>query len=388
MASTHICVISVARSDYSIILPILKGFEKNPSVKVSFVLSGMHLSPEFGNTLSDVLGDGWDQVETIEHLVSSDTPVGFSKSIGLGIISYADFFAKLRPDIIFLTGDRAEMLAAGLAAIPFGIPIAHIHGGETTEGAIDEVFRHSITKMSALHFVSTKDYAKRVAQLGECPSRIFVSGAPALDNISSCVLLSKSMLASDYGIFVERKPIIVTLHPETFHLRRSIPNVEGVVRALKYFDNQVVFTSSNADATGRQINQLIKQEVANNANWLFLDNLSTNAYYSVLSVGSAMVGNSSSGIIEAASFNLEVVNVGDRQKGRVRGKNVIDVSNDYTEIKDALSKILNGSDKSRPLEFENPYFNGGASDIIVTSTLSALRYGLASAKKFHDLEQP
>ncbi len=375
----------MARSDYSIIKPVLQEFKRSREVEVSIILSGMHLSPEFGSTENDVIRDGWMPEARIEHLISSDTPCGFAKSMGLGITSFADFFNRNKPDILFLTGDRSEMLAAGLAAVPFGVPIAHLHGGETTEGAIDEVFRHSLTKMSSLHFVTTNEYSRRVRQMGESSDSIFFAGAPALDNLKSLKLMSAQSLEKIFGVNKRKQPIIVTMHPETFNLEQSTKNVRNVIAALTDFDNQVIFTASNADAKGREINQIIKKEVNKRDEWLFFNNLSTRAYYSAMAISSLMVGNSSSGIIEAASFDLRVINVGNRQRGRVRGSNVYDVSTKTSEIKRKISEVLVSSRNKKNGDFENPYYNGGASKIIVQRTLEAIKSGISPVKKFHDL---
>jgi UDP-hydrolysing UDP-N-acetyl-D-glucosamine 2-epimerase len=379
-----VCLISVARSDFSIILPVFEAFNSSNELEVSLVLSGMHMAPEFGNTYKDVLKSKIEPAAFIDHLIASDSPTGVAKSIGVGILSYADFFKNSKPDLIFLTGDRAEMFAAGAAAVPFGIPIAHIHGGETTEGAIDEVFRHSITKMSSLHFVTNEVYARRVRQLGECPDTVFVSGAPALDNLTKFKRAKNSVIREKFGIDLTGQPILATLHPETYDLDKSVNNLKAIIEALQFFDKQVVFTASNADARGREINDLIKEEVEKRRSWLFCENLSTEAYYTLLGSASVMVGNSSSGIIEAASFDLDVINVGDRQKGRIKGGNVIDVAANSVIIRNAIDKVLKRLAERGKIKLNNPYFNGGAADIIEKQTLLCLRKGIKLQKRFFD----
>ncbi|OUU53239.1 MAG: UDP-N-acetylglucosamine 2-epimerase (hydrolyzing) [Pelagibacteraceae bacterium TMED65] len=382
--TVKIVAVTVARSDYSIIKPILTEIDANPRTELELVVSGMHLAPEFGHTVDEINLDGWHINARLEHLLSSDSSVGVAKSIGLGVLSFADYFSNCDADFLLLIGDRAEMLAAAIAAQPFELRIAHVHGGETTEGAIDEAFRHSITKMSCLHFATTKKYAERIIQMGEQPKNVFYCGAPALDNLTNLSMMSPDELDKSFNIKVAQNPIIVTYHPETYGVEANEMNILNVLEALSNLSNQIIFTGSNADASGRRINQLIKNKVKENKNWIMVNNLSLRGYYSVLSVAKVMIGNSSSGIIEAGSFGLPVVNIGDRQRGRVSGENVIHVPNSIVEIRNGIAKALSAKFINLAQKIHNPYDNGGASKLIVDSILAAHESKLSAKKAFYD----
>ena len=383
--TVKIAVLTVARSDYSILKPILNKIHAEPKAELQLVVSGMHLSPEFGYTIDEIRSDGWIINAEIEHIISSDTAGGVAKSIGLGIIGFADFFSTNKPDFLLIVGDRAEMIAASLAAQPFELKIAHVHGGESTQGAIDEVFRHCITKMSTLHFATTRVYADRVIQLGECPTRVFNCGAPALDNLKTISFMSSFELQKAFGIDIKKRPVLVTFHPETYKSELNEKNLLEMLKALEDLENQIIFTSSNADIYGRKINQIINQWVDANENWLKINNMTVRGYYSLLKEASLMVGNSSSGIIEACSFNLPVVNIGDRQLGRVAGDNVIHVNNDFLNIKAGIKKALSFDFQKRTNSASNPYDNGGASKFIVETLCSEFASKLTAKKAFYDL---
>ncbi len=235
-------VVTVSRSDYGSYLPVLREIREDPGLKLHLIVSGMHLSPEFGLTARAIEADGFEINDCVEMLLSSDTPEGISKSMGLGLIGFAQSYACFRPDILLVLGDRFEMHAAALAALPFKIPVAHIHGGEITEGAIDDALRHSITKLSHLHFVSTEEYARRVIQMGEEPWRVIVSGAPSLDNLFNLALLERQELQARFGLFLERDPLLVTYHPVTLEYEQTEWQVNELLAALQAFDLPVVFT--------------------------------------------------------------------------------------------------------------------------------------------------
>jgi len=358
-------VITVARSDYGIYLPVLRAIQADPELQLQLFVSGMHLSPEFGLTVNLIEADGFEIAERVEVLLSSDTPEGVAKSIGLGIIGFSQVFSRTRPDILVVLGDRFEMYAAAVAALPFRIPVAHIHGGEVTQGAIDDALRHSLTKLSHLHFASTKEYARNILQLGEEPWRITVSGAPGLDNLNSIKFLTKEELEEHYDIRLEPPPLLVSLHPVTLEFEQTEWQINELLAALETCGLPVVFTMPNADTKNAIIRYKIGEYKKAHSNIWSLNNLGTQGYFSMMRVASAMVGNSSSGIIEAPSFELPVVNIGMRQAGRVRSANVIDVGYPREEILSGIVKALSPSFNESLRNLRNPYGDGQASGKII-----------------------
>jgi len=254
-------VVTVARSDYGLYLPILRCIQADPILQLKLFVSGMHLSPEFGLTVKMIEADGFDIAERVEMLLSSDSPEGIAKSIGVGVIGFAQAYSRQRPDILLVLGDRFEMYAAVLAALPFKIPVAHIHGGEVTHGAIDDALRHSITKLSHVHFVSTEEYARRVMQLGEEPWRVIVSGAPSLDNLKTVNLFTTQELEAQYDIRLQPPPLLVTFHPVTLEYERTELQISELLAALADSALPVVFTQPNADTSGRVIHRMIAEYV-------------------------------------------------------------------------------------------------------------------------------
>ena len=378
-------VVTMARSDFGIYLPILHKIRQAVDLELRLLVSGMHLSPEFGLTINAIKTQGFEIEDRVEMLLSSDTPEGISKSIGLGTIGFAQTFARFKPDILLVLGDRFEMLSAVVAAMPYTIPIAHIHGGETTEGLIDEAIRHSITKMSHLHFVSTENYRRRVLQLGEEPWRVTVSGAPSLDNLDAVDLLSLSELRDKIGISLKRSPLLVTYHPVTLEYHDTEKHVTELFAALSNFDLPIVFTYPNADTHGRIVIEAINRFVETHKQAWAITNLGTQAYFSLAKNAIAMVGNSSSGIIEAASFELPVVNIGSRQKGRIHGSNVIDVDNDRKIISEGIKKAISAEFRSELTGMENPYFRGNAASIITHVLQSVPIDQMLIKKKFSNV---
>ena len=251
-------VVTVSRSDYSIYLPLLRKIQSDSNLRLYLIVGGMHLSPEFGFTAQAIEQDGFEIKERIEMLLSSDTPEGIAKSMGMGTIGFAQAYARYLPDVLLVLGDRFEMHAAVVASLPFKIPVAHIHGGESTEGLIDEAFRHSITKMSHLHFASTEFYARRIIQMGENPSRVIVTGAPSLDNLHRIPLLTRKELKERYGLDLFSPTLIVTTHPVTLEYEQSEFHTRELLAALEKADMSIIFTNPNADTRGRQILELIR----------------------------------------------------------------------------------------------------------------------------------
>lgn len=379
-------VITTARSDYGIYLPVLRAIQEEASLNLRLLAGGMHLAPEFGNTVDAIERDGFTVDDRIELLLASDTPLGTAKSIGLGVMGFAESYARVRPDILLCLGDRFEMHAAVLAALPFQIPIAHIHGGEVTEGAIDDALRHGISKMAHLHFTSSEQYAARLKRMGEEPWRITVSGAPSLDNVRAVELLDRKTFTQRFGVPLDVDPILVTFHPVTREPNRTATKIDALLSALDRTHLPIVFTMPNADPSGRVISTRIRKFVEERSNGYILDNLGTQAYFSIMNIAAAMVGNSSSGIIEAASFGLPVVNLGTRQSGRTHSPNVIDELNDEDPetIHCAIVRAADPNFKKSLRNMQNPYGEGRAANAIVTRLREVPLDDVLLKKRFHD----
>ena len=381
----RVAVVSVGRSDFGILTPVLRRIQQDPELQLRLIVSGAHLSPAFGSTVSEILDAGFEIAERIDMLLSSDTPAAVATSMGLGTIGFAQAYARLRPDIIVLLGDRFEMHTAAAAAAPFCVPLAHIHGGEVTEGAIDDAFRHAITKYSHLHFATTKEHAARIVQLGEEPQRVIVSGAPSLDGLRQMTLLSLPEIEKQLELSLGRPPLLVTYHPVTLQHQQTERQTQQFLDALNEFDGPIVVTLPNADTGRHTIIRMIREFEDRRSNVRVVENLGTQCYFSLMAVAAAMAGNSSSGIIEAASFKLPVVNVGDRQKGRLHERNVVDTGESREEIQVALRKVLSREFRKSLTELKNPYGDGNAARIIV-DTLKRVEPGpRLLMKQFHDI---
>ena len=379
-----IAAVTVGRSDYGIFLPVLRKIQAERDLRLSLIVAGMHLSPEFGLTCNDIEGDGFEISERVEMLLSSDTPEAIAKSMGLGTMGFAQAYARLRPDIVLVVGDRFEMHSAALAALPFTIPVAHIHGGEITQGAMDDALRHSITKLSHLHFVATEEYRSRVVQMGEEPWRVIVSGAPGLDNLANIDFLDRDELEVELGMSLKQGCLLVTYHPVTLEYLQTEWQVGELLEALKDCGFPLVFTKPNADTGGRIITRMLEDFVETNPHTRLVDNLGTRKYLSLMAQASAMVGNSSSGIIEAPSLGLPVVNIGTRQQGRVRGSNVIDVGYPRDEILAGVHQALQEDFRERAGMEANPYQHGPAADTIVSHLKSINLDDRLIQKRFYD----
>lgn len=363
-----IAVVTGTRAEYGLLYYIIKGVHDDTDLELQLLVTGTHLSPEYGMTVTDIEKDGFPISAKIDMLISSDTEAAISTSMGQGIMGFAKAYERLNPDIILLLGDRFEIHAAASAAVPFKIPVAHIHGGETTLGAMDELFRHSITKMSHIHFAAALEYADRIKQMGEQPENVFVTGAPGIDNIRNLDLLDKERLAKDLGLPVDREWGIVTFHPVTLEKESTEGQIKELLRTLGSFpDIYWLITFPNADTENRiiikHINEYAEDKKGHASVFTSLGQL---RYLSVLNTSSVMVGNSSSGIIEAPSFGLPVVNIGSRQEGRIRAKNIIDVPDCVNgKIAAAIKKSLSNSFRDSLKVIENPYGDGSASPKIL-----------------------
>lgn len=335
-----ICIVTGSRCEYGLLYWLLKAVKQDKALQLQIIATGMHLSHEFGLTYKKILEDGFLIDEKVEMLLSSDTSVGITKSIGLGVIGFADAYARLNPDMVIVLGDRFETLAAAQAAFIARIPLAHIHGGELTLGAYDDGIRHSVTKMSQLHFVATDAYRQRVIQLGEHPDNVFHVGAMVLDSISNLSLLSKTQLAELLGISFKKRNVVVTFHPETLEKTSPKQAFQELLAALsKLEDTLFIFTKGNADTDGRIINDLIDEFCKQNPEKAkaFVELGHVN-YLSLLNVVDMAIGNSSSGVIEVPYFKIPTINIGDRQKGRFRPASVIDCVANAQAISDAIAQ--------------------------------------------------
>lgn len=356
---------TVGRSDYGIYRPVLTRVQDDPELDLRLFVGGMHLSPEFGRTVDAIEADGFEIAERVEMLLPSDTPEAIAESAGLGVVGFAQAYARSRPDVLMVLGDRFEMHAAALAALPFKIPVAHISGGEMTRGAFDDALRHCITKLSHLHFVSTEEYAKRVRQLGEESWRVTNCGSPSLDTIFAHTLEGSNGLEARYGFRLEPPPLLVTFHPVTLEYEDTEWHVGELLAALDASGAPTVFTMPNADTNGRVIARKIEEfVVTHDSSWL-VDNLGSPDYLSVMARSAAMVGNSSSGMVEAAPLGLPVVNVGSRQEGRVRTANIIDVGYSRSEVLGGISKAISEEFRASASGVTSPYGDGHAAERIV-----------------------
>ena len=380
-----ICIVTGTRAEYGLLYWLMKEVEADPDLELQIIATGMHLSPEFGLTYQQIEADGFTLNAKVEMLLSSDSPAGIGKSMGVGVMGFADALARLEPDIMVVLGDRFEILAAVCAALPFTIPIAHISGGEATEGLIDEPIRHSITKMSHLHFVALPTYGQRVIQMGEEPWRVILSGAPGLDTISRFTHLDPTSLAERHGIDVGGRPLVVTYHPVTLEYERTGYQIDELLAALEEVGEPVVFTYPNADTSGRLIIKKIEGFVASHHWAQSVVNLGAEGYLSLLHYAKAMVGNSSSGIIEAASFQLPVVNIGSRQRGREQSANVIDSDYDRGAVAAAIKLALSPEHLKSIEGIVNPYGDGHAAERIVERLKSVQLDDALIVKPFHNL---
>jgi len=382
-----IAIITGTRAEYGLMYWIIKGIHEAADLELQLIVTGMHLSSEFGLTVKEIEKDGFPIAERVEMLLSSDTETAIATSMGIGMIGFARAYESLRPDIVLVLGDRFEISSAVTAAVPFNIPVAHIHGGESTEGVMDELFRHAITKMSHIHFPSTQIYADRIVQMGERPENVFCFGAPGLDNVYRLKLMERQELANELRLPVERPWGILTFHPVTYENNSGKAQLEVLLSTVgKVSEIYWVFTLPNADTGSRRIIEQIKYFVQNNPEISCLFNsLGQLRYLSLLRNASLMIGNSSSGIIEAQSFELPVVNIGDRQKGRIRAANVIDVPIcEQNEIETAMNKAVSKDFRDSIKGLKNPYGEGDSSEKIV-ETLRAVSLSDISKKQFCEL---
>jgi UDP-hydrolysing UDP-N-acetyl-D-glucosamine 2-epimerase len=359
-ATRAIAVVTVARSDYGHLLPVLAALRAAPDVRLLLFVGGAHLVPEHGLTVREIEADGWPIAATVDMLEPDDSPEAVAAATGRGMRGFAHAYAKQRPDVVVVLGDRFEMLAAAAAALPFALPIAHIHGGEVTEGAMDNQIRHAISKLAHLHFVSAPLHAERLARMDEETWRIHMVGAPGLDRLRAQPPLSRDELARRLGLPATPPWILVTFHPVTLEYGETAWHVPELVAALEATPGVLVVTYPNADTAGRTIIGALEAFARRSERVRLQPSLGEVPYLSLLEHADLMVGNSSSGLIEAPTFGLPVVNIGNRQRGRLRGANVIDVGHDRSEIQRGIAAALTTGLRDRLRGAPNPYGDGGA----------------------------
>lgn len=358
-----ICIITGTRAEWGLLYHLAKEIDCDPSLELQIIATGMHLSPEFGLTYKEIEKE-FKINKKIEIILSADTPTSICKSMGLAQILIADAYEELSPDIIVVLGDRYEIFACVASAMICRIPVAHIAGGEKTEGAFDDSIRHCISKMSVLHFTGTLEYTKRVIQLGENPSRVFNVGGFGIDNIKSLPLLSKNDLESELGFVFREKNFLITFHPATLENCTAKEQFDELLEALLEFakdkDVGMIFTKANSDTDGRIINSMIDEFVANHHNAIAFTSMGQLRYLSAMQYVDAVVGNSSSGLGEAPSFKIGTINIGDRQKGRIKASSVIDCLPQKEEILRAFEKLFSSSFQEKLPSTLNPYGEGGS----------------------------
>lgn len=366
-----VCVITATRAEYGLLKPLMKLIKESTQLQLQIIATGAHLSPEFGLTYKNIENDGFVIDEKVEILLSSDTPSSITKTMGMAMMGMADVLPRLNPDLIVVLGDRYEMLSIASAATIFKIPIAHLHGGEITEGAYDDAIRHSITKMSHLHFTSTEEYKKRVIQMGENPENVFNVGAIGLDNIRDLKLLSKEELEADLDIKFKKYNYQVTFHPETLGNLSSAEQFQNLLNVVeKQEDSFFIFTKANADTDGRIINHMIDDFVTKHADIAkAFNSLGTLRFLSTVKICDAIVGNSSSGILEAPSLFTPTINIGDRQKGRTQASSIINVDNSEEGISSGFELVKKIIAEDQLSDMKNPYDNGGAAQEILNKIL-------------------
>ena len=379
-----ICVITGTRAEYGLLRWVMEGIQDDSGLTLKIIATGTHLSPEFGLTFREIEQDGFQIDRKVEMLTSSDTPVGIAKSMGLGLIGFADALNELHPDLIVVLGDRFEIFSAVSAALVARIPVAHVHGGETTEGSIDEALRHSITKMSHLHFVAAEEYRQRVIQLGEQPDRVFMVGGLGVDNIKRMKLLDREALEQSLGIQLGEKSLLVTFHPVTLETGTAADQMAALLAVLDgLHDTQLVFTMPNADTDGRVLITMIEQFVAQHANSRAYTSLGQLRYLSCLAHVDGVVGNSSSGLLEAPSFQKGTINIGDRQRGRLQAASVINCEPTRESITTALKHLYSAGFHTGLWNVRNPYGEGDASEKILATLKSAALDGVLK-KSFYN----
>lgn len=382
--SRKICVITGSRAEYGLLRLVMQAIKDEPTLTLQIIATGMHLSPQFGDTYQEIERDGFIIDRKVENLTEDESPVGIAKSMGNGMIGFADALDELRPDLIVVLGDRFEIFSAVAAALVAKFPVAHIHGGEITEGNFDDSLRHSITKMSHLHFVAAEDYRNRVIQLGESPDRVFNVGGLGVDNIASIDLISRDEIEKELKLSFQKQNLLVTFHPVTLDQDSGVKQMTELLNALDSFPEiGLIFTMPNADTGGRRITDLIENYVETHSNAVFFKSLGAKRYLSVLACVSGVIGNSSSGLLEAPSLRVGTVNIGDRQRGRIQAESVISCEPTLLAIQGAIMELLSMEFMGKVQTVVSPFGTGGACNAIVEIIKTFPQENLL-VKKFHN----
>ena len=380
-----ICIVTGTRAEYGLLRVIIDLLNDSPDFELQIIATGMHLSPEFGLTVRNIENDGFYINSKIEMLLSSDTPVGITKSMGVGMIGFADALNKLQPNLLLVLGDRYEIFVAAASAMIARIPIAHLHGGESTEGLIDESIRHSITKMSHFHFVASEEYRKRVIQLGEQPTNVFNVGGLGIDNINQLRLLTCTELEKELNFKFSSRNLLITFHPVTLEKSTSSEQMNELLLALNKFpDVGIIFTMPNADTDGRALFEQINNFCDTRLNACAYTSLGQLRYLSCIQYVDGVVGNSSSGLLEVPTFRKGTINIGDRQRGRLCADSVINCSADSLSIAKSIDLLFSHSFTQLLSKVENPYGNGGASKAVV-DILKSRSFDNLLKKSFFDI---
>lgn len=380
-----ICVVTGTRAEFGLLRWLMHEFEASKELELQVIATGMHLSPEYGLTYREIEQAGFSIDARVEMLISADTASAVTKSMGLALIGYADAYASLTPDMIVVLGDRFEIFGAVAAAMIAGIPVAHLHGGETTEGAFDEAIRHSITKMSHLHFVAAEEYRRRVIQLGEQPDRVFLVGGLGIDAIKRTQLMEREALETSLQFKFGPKNLLITFHPVTLEGNSSSQQMQELLAALDQLtETNMVFTMPNADTGGRELAGMVESFVSTHSNARVYTSLGQLRYLSCMKYVDGVVGNSSSGLTEAPSMGVGTINIGSRQKGRLSASSVIHCSPTHKSIRAAIERLYEPSFRAELASTNNPYGNGGASKKIV-EVLNSCNFNKLLKKSFFDL---
>ena len=381
-----ICIVSGSRAEFGLLRFVIEGVKNSSLLDLQLIVTGMHLSTEYGLTYKEIEKCGFKIDKKIETVLASDTPSSITKSTGLGLIGCAQSFEELNPDCVVILGDRYEVFACALAALFFKIPIVHIHGGELTRGSFDDSIRHSITKMSWFHFVASEEYKNRVIQLGENPKNIRNVGGLGVDSIKRLKLLKKNELKLKKAINFGERNLLITFHPSTLEIKSSKKQIENLISSLNEIKNcYFIFTMPNADTDSKIIKNVIKEFVNKNKNRaISFTSLGQRKYLSVLQFVDAVVGNSSSGLLEAPSFKIGTINIGKRQDGRMKSKSIIDCDPTKRSISSALKKLFSKDFKETLKSVENPYGDGNASSNII-DFLEEVKLPNSIDKKFFDI---
>jgi len=389
MTKRKICFFTGTRAEYGIMSRLMRMVADAPQCELQIIATNMHLSPEFGLTYKEIEADGFSINKKVEMLLSSDTPNGTVKSMGLGTIGFADALEDLAPDLTVILGDRYEMLAAAQACLIYKIPIAHLFGGEITEGAYDDAFRHAITKLSHLHFTSTEEYRQHIIQMGEQPDRVFYVGALGVNNIKNEQVMSLEELKENLDFDLGNRFLLVTFHPVTMETHTAAGQCDDLLKALDEVSDKykLLFTLPNSDTDGRIIISKVEDYVAAHPDRsLAVTSLGRKRYYSALKYAAAVIGNSSSGLVEAPSFHIPTLNIGDRQAGRTRGKSVMDVAASYQDMRLGLQQVLSEEFQSLAKTAVNPYEKEGTLEAIFDVISNRPLEGLIN-KKFYQYDR-